>query len=183
MTNDKKLTSISKFLSLVLRHEPQRIGLELDAAGWTEVDDLLAKCSLAGRPIDRDTLLQVVETSDKQRFALSADQSRIRANQGHSIDVALGLEPRDPPPVLYHGTARRSLESILRTGLNRGERHHVHLTEMLTTARAVGQRYGEPVLLQIDAARMHAQGHHFYCSDNQVWLCDAVPVRYIEVLP
>jgi putative RNA 2'-phosphotransferase len=177
------MTDLSKFLSLVLRHDPARIGLTLDAAGWTEVDELLDRCARAGRSIDRALLLRIVETSDKQRFALSSDQTRIRANQGHSVPVDLGLPPREPPAQLYHGTASRSLTSILQSGLQRGERHHVHLTQTPSTATTVGQRYGVPVLLRIDAARMHADGHRFHCSSNNVWLCDEVPPRYLEVMP
>lgn len=183
MKTDPKLTSISKFLSLVLRHEPQRIGLTLDAAGWADVDELLQRCADGGRPIDRALLERIVETSDKQRLAFNPERTRIRANQGHSIDVDLGLAPRVPPAVLFHGTARRFLDSILHSGLSRRERHHVHLTESRSSAVAVGQRHGQPVVLRIDAQRMHAEGHVFHCSDNQVWLCLNVPPLYIEVMP
>jgi putative RNA 2'-phosphotransferase len=177
------LTQLSKFLSLVLRHEPERIGLTLDEAGWADVEELLNRCARAGRPINRALLARIVETSDKQRFAFNSDQTRIRANQGHSVPVNLGLSPREPPAHLYHGTASRSLTSILQSGLKRGERHHVHLTETPATATAVGQRYGTPVLLRIDAARMHTDGHRFHCSDNNVWLCDEIPPTYLQVMP
>jgi putative RNA 2'-phosphotransferase len=180
---DPKLVSTSKFLSLVLRHEPSRVGLVLDAAGWVDVDVLLAQCSAAGRPISHELLLEVVRSSDKQRFALSPDGTRIRAHQGHTVPVELGLPPREPPARLYHGTASRSLASILRTGLHRGERHHVHLTEKPATATAVGRRYGEPVLLRVAADRMYAAGHVFHCTGNQVWLCAVVPPEFLEVLP
>jgi putative RNA 2'-phosphotransferase len=183
MTTSKPLTSTSKFLSLVLRHEPQRIGLSLDSAGWVTIDELLAKTALAGKHLSRDTLLHIVATCEKQRFALSQDGTRIRANQGHSVEVELGLQPKMPPDVLYHGTASRSLDSIRQGGLNRGARHHVHLTQKPTTAVAVGQRYGAPVILRINARHMHDAGHMFFCTANQVWLCDAVPPEFIEVLP
>ena len=178
--NDKKLTTISKFLSLVLRHEPQRIGLALDAAGWVAVDELLAQAAQAGRAITRAQLDEVVATNDKQRFAISEDGLRIRASQGHSIAIDLELPPREPPAVLYHGTASRWIASILRTGLDRRSRRHVHLTESLHTATAVGSRYGVPVILRIDARAMAAAGHVFRCSDNGVWLVDAVPVKFLE---
>ncbi len=176
-------TATSKFLSLVLRHEPERIGLTLDSAGWVLVDDLLVKLSRAGKPVSRELLQQVIDTSDKQRFALSTDGLSIRANQGHSVEVDLALAPQVPPELLYHGTATRSLDSILKTGLSRGARHHVHLTERPATAVAVGQRYGAPVMLRIAALRMHQAGHVFFCTANQVWLSDTVPPEFIEVTP
>lgn len=183
MTKTSSLTSTSKFLSLVLRHEPQRIGLQLDTAGWTSVEDLLGKLAQAGHPLSRESLLHIVASSDKQRFALSEDGLSIRANQGHSVEVELGLPPQVPPAVLYHGTASRSLDSIRSTGLNRGSRHHVHLTERPDTAVAVGQRYGTPVILRIDSRAMHAAGHIFFCTTNRVWLCDAVPAEFITLEP
>lgn len=183
MTLDNELKSISKFLSFVLRHEPQSIGLQLDEGGWASVDDLLVKAAAAGKRLDRQKLQRVVDTSDKKRFALSEDGRRIRANQGHSIDVTLGLQAVLPPGLLYHGTASRFLDAILVTGLDKRERHHVHLTEDLNIARSVGQRYGKVVLLEIDAGRMHDDGHLFFRSDNAVWLTDVVPPAYIKVLP
>lgn len=183
MTNDRHLTSLSKFLSLVLRHEPGRIGITLDDAGWTDIDALLSRCAAAGRPLDRSTLRRIVDSSDKQRFALSDDGARIRANQGHSVTVDLRLVPVEPPALLYHGTAEHAVPSILASGLNRGARHHVHLSESAGTASAVGRRNGAPVLLRVAAGRMHNEGHTFYRSDNGVWLCDTVPPSFIEVLP
>jgi putative RNA 2'-phosphotransferase len=174
---------MSKFLSFVLRHEPQSIGLALDEAGWASVDDLLVKATAAGKRLDLGLLQRVVDTSDKQRFAFSGDGQRIRANQGHSIDVSLGLAATVPPRVLYHGTASRFLISILANGLDKRQRHHVHLTEDVAVARSVGRRYGEVVLLEVDAARMSSDGHAFYCSDNRVWLTDVVPPDYLRVLP
>jgi len=181
MNNNKKLTTISKFLSLVLRHEPQRIGLLLDVAGWASIDELLEKSALSGHGITRAQLEEVVATNDKKRFAISEDRKRIRASQGHSIDVDLELPVRVPPDVLYHGTASRWIASILRTGLDKRARHHVHLTENLHTATSVGARYGVPVILRVDARAMAAEGHEFRCSDNGVWLVDAVPVKFLEV--
>lgn len=183
MTSKSELTSISKFISLVLRHEPERIGLTLDPAGWASVDDLLAKAAAAGRAFSRDCLHEIVATSDKQRFALSEDGLSIRANQGHSVEIELGIPAVAPPDVLYHGTATRFTDSILRSGLDRRARHHVHLTQNLETAISVGQRYGVPMVLRIDAARMAQLGHEFRCSANGVWLVDHVPPEFMEVLP
>lgn len=179
----KRLTSASKFMSLVLRHEPGRIGLSLDAAGWAPLAELVAKANASGRGLNVALVREVVKTCPKQRFALSEDGQRIRANQGHSIDVALDLPAVAPPPVLYHGTAHRFLASIQREGLDKRARHHVHLTTDAATAGAVGRRYGELVMLQIDAARMHADGHVFHVSANGVWLTDSVPTGYLTVLP
>ncbi len=178
--NPSELKSLSKFLSLILRHEPEHIGLALDDAGWAGIDSLLEKAAASGRPMAREQLEAVVETSDKKRFAISEDGLRIRANQGHSIDVDLGLRPAAPPEVLYHGTATRFLESILATGLDKRQRHHVHLTNDPATARSVGQRYGVVVVPTVDAARMHAEGHTFFRSENGVWLTDVVPARYLS---
>jgi putative RNA 2'-phosphotransferase len=181
--NDNKVRSISKFLSFVLRREPQSIGLTLDEAGWADVDDLLARAAGAGKRLDRALLQHVVDTNDKRRFALSEDGARIQANQGHSIEIELGLPAATPPDVLYHGTATRFLDSILATGLDKRQRHHVHLTESITTATAVGQRYGKLVLLAVDSRRMRAEGHVFHCSDNGVWLTDAVAPHYLRAMP
>jgi putative RNA 2'-phosphotransferase len=180
MNESIELTTISKFMSLVLRHRPARIGLSLDRAGWAEVDDLLARAFAAGRVITRDQLNEVVATSDKRRFALSDDGLRIRANQGHSIEVDLGLEPVAPPEFLFHGTASRFVESVMATGLERRSRHHVHLTEEVAIGEAVGRRYGKPAILRIAAGAMAAQGHVFFRSANGVWLAESVPPAFIE---
>lgn len=178
-----RLTSVSKFLSLVLRHEPGRIGLTLDSAGWVPVDELLEKAAATGRAFNREELGEVVASNDKQRFSFSADGTRIRANQGHSVEVALGLAPQVPPDTLLHGTAARFVEAILRTGLDKRARHHVHMTENAEVAMSVGQRYGQPVLLRIDARAMQARGHVFFRSDNGVWLVDHVPPEFVAVVP
>ena len=177
---DKRQIRASRFLSLVLRHRPEVIGLELDAAGWASVPELVRLAREHGRELSESLIREVVETNDKRRFSLSADGSQIRARQGHSIRVDLGLEPATPPAVLYHGTAERFLRSILRQGLVKGRRHHVHLSPDKTTARAVGRRHGQPVVLRVEAGRMHAGGHAFYLSENGVWLTDQVPVEYLE---
>jgi putative RNA 2'-phosphotransferase len=182
MNKKNELTALSKFLSLVLRHEPQAIGLVLDDAGWVSTHELLRCLAAANRPTTVELLQQVVATSDKQRFAFSDDGSLIRANQGHSIPVDLGLAAVAPPDLLYHGTANRFLDSIQQDGLTRRARHHVHLTVNPDTAGAVGQRYGQLVMLSIDAKRMQADGHLFYCTENGVWLTDTVPPAYLTVL-
>ncbi|MEO7729976.1 MAG: RNA 2'-phosphotransferase [Kofleriaceae bacterium] len=174
--------STSRFLSLVLRHEPWRIGITLDAAGWTDVDALLAACAAHGVAITRGQLAELVAHSDKQRFALSADGERIRANQGHSVQVELGLVAQPPPVRLYHGTVHAALGAIRVTGLERRARHHVHLSAERETATKVGARRGAPVILTIRADEMAAAGHAFYRSDNGVWLTDQVPPAYIDGL-
>jgi len=171
---------ISKFLSLVLRHEPERIGIALDEAGWTDIDALLAAAAAHGMVITRAQLAEVVATSDKQRFALSPDGARIRANQGHSVDVDLALAPQSPPARLYHGTVDKFVDSIRERGLVRGERHHVHLSADEATAKKVGERRGAPVVLVVRADDMARAGHVFYCSDNGVWLVEHVPAQFIE---
>jgi putative RNA 2'-phosphotransferase len=180
--DNKGIIQISKFLSLILRHEPERVGLKLDSAGWVNVDELLQAASRHGVSFTLDQLKQVVATNDKKRFALSEDGLRIRASQGHSVEVDLQYEPQVPPEFLYHGTPERFVESIRATGLNKGQRHHVHLSPDAATASKVGQRRGRPVVLKIHAGQMHLEGHIFYRSSNNVWLVDHVPARFIEIL-
>lgn len=179
--DEKRLTSLSKLLSLTLRHKPSTLGITLDDNGWVDVDVLLAGARANGKQLDLDLLRRIVETNNKQRFTFSEDGRRIRANQGHSIEVALDLPAQEPPDVLLHGTATRFLDAILAEGLDRRNRHHVHLSDNLETALQVGGRHGKPVLLEIDAARMHRDGHRFFRSDNGVWLTDAVPPAYLRV--
>lgn len=174
-------TRISKFLSLVLRHEPARAGLTLDSAGWVEVDDLLQGCAKAGHSLTRDQLAAIVAQSDKQRFAFSEDGRRIRANQGHSVAIELEYKSVVPPDVLYHGTADRFLASIQTSGLRKAARHHVHLSSELKTAVEVGRRHGRPVVLAVAAGAMHRAGHAFYVSANGVWLTDSVPPEFLTV--
>jgi uncharacterized protein (TIGR02452 family) len=171
---------ISKFLSLVLRHEPERIGISLDDSGWTDVPALLAAAAKHGVSLTREQLAEVVAGSDKQRFALSPDGERIRANQGHSVDVDLKLEAVSPPATLYHGTVDKFLDSIRAKGLIKGERHHVHLSADTTTASKVGSRRGKAVLLQVRAAAMAEAGHQFFRSANGVWLVESVPPEFLE---
>lgn len=160
-------------MSLALRHEPDRFGLTLDPAGWVDVDDFLTALK-----IERADFDTVVALDDKQRFAVVG--RRVRANQGHSVEVELGYRPAPPPPVLYHGTSATALPSIRATGLHRGQRHHVHLSPDEATAHRVGsRRRGEVAILTVDASGMARDGHVFFRSDNGVWLVDAVPARYL----
>ncbi|RWX51188.1 putative RNA 2'-phosphotransferase [Candidatus Electrothrix marina] len=172
--------NISKFLSLILRHAPERIGLHLDANGWVAVDDLLNAAEVHGTVISRDLLDRIVFGNDKQRFAFSPDELRIRANQGHSLHVDLELTPTDPPPVLYHGTATRFLPSIRSQGLQSMSRLHVHLSATREQAYRVGTRHGPPVVLEVDAEGMADAGHLFFLSANGVWLTEFVPVQFVE---
>jgi putative RNA 2'-phosphotransferase len=171
---------ISKFMALVLRHDPASVGLTLDPEGWADVDELLAAAAGGGLPISRAELDEIVLTNPKQRFTLDADGNRIRANQGHSLDVDLGLAPREPPARLYHGTHRAVVPAILADGLRPMARRQVHLSEEPETAVAVGARHGPPVVLVVDSRGMHADGHHFFRSSNGVWLTDHVPATYLS---
>jgi putative RNA 2'-phosphotransferase len=177
----KRRVRSSKFLSLVLRHEPEKIGLTLQPGGWVEVQELLDGCARSGHPLTVSELRELVETSDKQRFALDDSGVRIRANQGHSADVDLQLTPAVPPGVLYHGSAAHLLPVLLAEGLRKMARHHVHLSVSVAPALKVGQRHGKPVVLTVDAGRLHADGGVFFCSANGVWLIDAVPPAYLQV--
>jgi len=170
---------LSKRLSLWLRHQPEAAGLTLDAQGWTEVDDVLAGFDRAGMPIDWPTLLRLVDDSDKQRFELSADTSRIRARQGHSVAVDLGWPQAVPPTLLYHGTVEPALPAILAEGLKPMRRHHVHLSPDINTATRVGARRGAPVILAIRAAALAEAGQVFLLTGNGVWLTDHVPPAYL----
>lgn len=174
------LTKTSKFLSLVLRHEPEAIGLTLDANGWADLDELVRLANADGKPVTRELIEQVVRDSDKQRFAISEDGARIRANQGHSIEVDLELTPLPPPATLYHGTATRFAKSIRNLGLVKQSRQHVHLSSDPATATKVGSRHGKAVVLTIRAGEMHARGLSFYQSANGVWLTDAVAAEFID---
>lgn len=174
--DSRQLVKKSKMLSRVLRHRPESVGLQLDEHGWADVDELLGKVGLT-----RVELEDIVQRDNKQRFAFGADGKKIRANQGHSIAIDLALQPRDPPPVLYHGTARTSVASILRTGLHSGRRRHVHLSTDVATAFTVGRRHGEPVVLTVDTARMARDGCEFYRAENGVWLTHAVERKYVTL--
>lgn len=177
----KQLNETSKFLSYVLRHEPQAIGLQLDRDGWGDIKSLIAGAAKYGRTLDIALIQTVVSRSDKRRFSISDDGLRIRAVQGHSIaSVSMQHAEKEPPEFLYHGTATRFLESIWRQGLIAGARHHVHLSQDITTAIAVGQRYGKPVVLKVEALRMYQQGLNLFQAENGVWLAESVRAIFIS---
>jgi putative RNA 2'-phosphotransferase len=176
----KDLKHISKFLSLVLRHKPEEIGITMDANGWVNVDELIEKCKHKNIAFDFDTLEELVITNDKQRFTFSDNYVRIRANQGHTVNVDLEFEPTEPNSFLYHGTVAKFIDEIKVKGLQKIQRLHVHLSKDLETAVKVGSRRGKPIILKINAAKMYKDGHTFYLSKNGVWLCEGVPAEYIE---
>ena len=178
--NNTRLVKIGKYLSRHLRHAPERIGLQLEPGGWVEVSDLLAACERHQFAIHRWELEEVVTKNDKQRFAFDETGTRIRANQGHSVEIDLQLEPATPPDLLYHGTGAGAGAAIAREGLIKMSRHHVHLSADPETARTVGMRHGKPVVFAIAAATMSQDGHIFFCSDNGVWLVDHVPPEYLK---
>lgn len=174
-----KHTKISKFLSYVLRHRPDSINISLDTEGWVNIDELLKQAQQHGKAITHSLLKEIVQTNDKQRFIISEDGTRIRANQGHSIPVDLKLQPKNPPAYLYHGTAQKYLDSIMTQGLKKRNRQHVHLSFEKETAIKVGSRHGKVVILKIAAQDMQRAGHSFYRSENNVWLTDHVPVEFL----
>lgn len=179
--NKNKLNETSKFLSYLLRHEPQAIGLQLDSDGWADINDLINNAVKKGHPLDLPLIQQVVNNNDKKRFSLSGDGLRIRAVQGHSSpDVKVKHIKKEPPENLFHGTATRFLESIFQQGLIPRSRHHVHLSQDIETATAVGKRYGEPVILKVESLRMHQLGFDFFQAENGVWLTETVPTEFIS---
>ncbi|MDY8137757.1 RNA 2'-phosphotransferase [Aquimarina sp. 2201CG5-10] len=171
---------ISKFLSLILRHNPDKIGLQLDENGWADVTELLHKTKRLQPQLNFELLKEIVVTNDKKRYAFNEDYTRIRANQGHSIKVNLNYQPQEPPVFLYHGTVAKFMDAIREKGLLKMSRHHVHLSEELETATKVGSRRGKPIILTIKSGEMQANGFKFYQSDNGVWLTETVPPEYIE---
>ncbi|MEZ5017702.1 MAG: RNA 2'-phosphotransferase [Flavipsychrobacter sp.] len=180
MISEKEKVKLSKFLSLVLRHQPEKIGIELDQNGWVEVEELINKLNEADVLMNIDTLKHVVASSEKKRFAFDSTLKKIRANQGHSVNIDLDYKPSVPPNVLYHGTAEKSLEQIFESGLHKMSRHHVHLSSDTLTALKVGQRHGKPSILVINSLEMHNDGIPFLISDNGVWLTDYVAPKYIK---
>lgn len=177
----KRLTQMSKFLSLILRHKPETIGITLEQHGWAKVDELIDKMQ-PHYPFSRLLLEEIVRTDAKQRYALSDDGQRIRANQGHSIAVDVELTPLQPPKVLFHGTATRFAYSIEEQGLLPQGRLYTHLSQDVETAKNVGKRHGKPLIYEIDAQRMAADGYVFFQSANGVWLTKHVPPQYLRRL-
>ncbi len=180
--NKSRLVKISKYLSMVLRHKPERIGLKLAPGGWVSVEDLLSGCARNRFSLTRAELDEVVAKNDKKRFSFDQTATIIRANQGHSLEIDLQLKPTLPPDVLYHGTRRGAVESILETGLCKMSRHHVHLSAEIATAKIVGKRKGFPVVFAINTAQMQSEGFLFYCSENLVWLVEKVPPEYLQLI-
>ena len=173
--NEKELTKTSKFLSLVLRHKPEEIGVKLDTNGWTDIVDLCKKANIKWQD-----LKEIVEKNNKKRFEISNDGTKIRACQGHSVEVDLKLESKVPPQFLYHGTSDRFIDSIKKEGLKVQNRNHVHLSEDRDTANKVGQRHGgRTVILMVKSFEMYEAGFEFYQSTNGVWLTNCVPYNYI----
>lgn len=180
MATEKQLTRISKFLSLVLRHQPEIISIQLDQNGWTDVNELIEKANNHGIKLDRETLNHIVATNSKKRFAFNDTFDKIRANQGHSVDIELGYTNQKPPEVLFHGTAEKFAQSILETGIEKRSRQHVHLSSDLETAMKVGQRHGKPFVFKVLAEQMYNDNFQFFISDNGVWLTDYVPTKYLK---
>jgi len=178
MTKNRE-TKISKFLSYVLRHQPESIGLTLDKNGWANVADILENSKLR---LSFEELKYVVANNDKQRFSFNDDLTLIKANQGHTANVELEFQPVIPPDMLYHGTAQHFLKAIQQKGLLKGQRHHVHLSKDIQTASKVGQRHGQLIILMIDSKKMQYDGHQFYLSDNHIYLVDKVPTNYLTVV-
>lgn len=173
-------TKISKILSLLLRHKPEKADISLDQNGWVDVDVLIQKFSEKFFPIDFEKLQLVVKNDNKQRYSFNGDKTKIRANQGHSIPVDLNLVPSMPPELLYHGTVERFIQSIRSNGLCKGNRQYVHLSIDQETAKNVGNRRGKAIILEIQAEKMASEGFLFYLSENKVWLTDIVPAEFIN---
>ena len=174
------IKKISKSMSYVLRHKPDAIGITLDPNGWVDIDVLIAAFQRNGKCYTHESIDRAVAENDKQRFEFNEERTRIRARQGHSVKVDLGYEPAVPPDVLFHGTATRNLDSVREKGLLKMSRHHVHLSTSKETMLAVAQRHGKPVILEVDAKRMHADGYEFFVTENDVWLVDSVPADYLD---
>lgn len=182
MLPEKENINFSKFLSLVLRHQPETIGIELDENGWTDVPKLIQQLNKHGKKINFEILKYIVETNSKKRFSFSDNFEKIRASQGHSVEVELGYSTMQPPEILYHGTGQQSVESILITGLEKRSRQHVHLSADLETAIKVGKRHGKPAIFEVLAYDLFLTGTDFYISDNGVWLTDHVPPSFLKLI-
>jgi putative RNA 2'-phosphotransferase len=180
MISEKQTTQISKFLSLVLRHQPETIDIQLDQNGWTDVNELIEKANKYGIKFDRETLNHIVAANTKKRFAFNETLDKIRASQGHSIEIELGYTNEKPPEILYHGTGEKSVQSIIETGLEKRSRQHVHLSSDIETALKVGQRHGKPFVFKVLAEQMYNDNFQFFISDNGVWLIDNVPTKYLK---
>lgn len=175
----KTLKRKSKFLALILRHKPEKIGLKLDKQGWANIEELFQQAKKAKFRLNHEELLYIVEHNNKKRFAINEAGTHIRASQGHSIEIDLGYKAEVPPAMLYHGTVEKFMPSILEKGLLKGNRHHVHLSPDIDTAKNVGSRRGKPVILLIQSRAMYHAGHPFFVSQNGVWLTEHVPPEFL----
>jgi len=180
MISEKQAIKISKFLSLVLRHQPEMAKITLDENGWTDVDILIEKSNAAGIHLTAGLLKHIVDTNSKKRFCFNETFDKIRANQGHSVEINLGYLAQEPPEILYHGTGSNSVQSITKHGLDKRSRHHVHLSQDIEIAIQVGQRHGKPFVFQVMAGQMFRDAFTFYLSDNGVWLTEFVPAKYLK---
>lgn len=179
MLSEQENKRLSRLLSYILRHQPEHIRIQLDENGWADTEQLIKQLAEKEPSFDAGVLQHIVATNSKKRFAFNENGSKIRASQGHSVEVELDYAPQPPPEFLYHGTAEKNIPGILKTGLQKIERHHVHLSSEKATAQAVGARYGQPVILTVRSGKMQEQGFIFFRSDNGVWLTDHVPVEFI----
>lgn len=179
--NSERRKKLSKFLSYVLRHHPESIGLKVDKHGWADLDELIQKAKADGRKLERDSIKEIITKSEKNRFILSEGGDFIRAGYGHSIDVDLQLRPKTPPELLYHGTAKRNVSSIMEEGIRPGGRNFVHLSATHGEAKNVGSRHGQPVILKIQAKKMHEDGYDFYQSESEegIWLTEKIPIEFL----
>jgi putative RNA 2'-phosphotransferase len=180
MISNNQITHISKFLSLVLRHQPGTIGIQLDQNGWTDIVELIEKAKSHGVEFDRELLNHIVATNSKKRFAFNETLDKIRASQGHSVEIELGYINQKPPEILFHGTGEKSIQSILAIGLEKRNRQHVHLSSEFDTAVKVGQRHGKPFVFRVLAEQMYNDNFQFFISENGVWLTDNVPIKYLK---
>lgn len=180
LMDTQKLKKRSKFLSLLLRHQPELLNLKLEEGGWTDIKILIEKINKKNDNFTFQELEYVVENNDKQRFAFNEDKTKIRANQGHSTKVEMNYQPVLPPPVLYHGTATKNVESILKNGILKGNRQFIHLSIDVETAQKVGSRHGKPYIFKIETFKMQEAGIPFYCSENGVWLVDFIPKEFLK---
>lgn len=171
---------ISKIMSYALRHKPEKLGIDVDKGGWTNMDKLVRALQDHFPDITYQIVVDVIQSNDKQRFTLSSNRDRVRAAQGHSLDVDLGYSTTRPPDRLFHGTSSNNYIGIMKHGINKGTRHHVHLSPDFETAKTVGSRKGKPLVLTIATNAMYADGYKFFKSDNGVWLTDFIPTQYIE---
>ena len=177
----KDLTKLSKFIALILRHKPETIGISLDCNGWADVGELIEGINRTdGYSIDMETLEEVVRTDEKGRYSFNDDKTKIRANQGHSVNVDVELKEEIPPETLYHGTAERFCESIRKEGLKPMSRLYVHLSKDVETAVKVGSRHGKCVVFKVKTGEMSRQGYKFWLSENGVWLTKNVPPIFLE---